>query len=63
MMPRYEHAPRESLERLGWIPAILFWLNALGSRRKPGVQYLERLAAETTVSGVDLKIERSWLMQ
>jgi len=33
------------------------------SRRKAGVQYLERLAAEASVNGVDLKIERSWLMQ
>lgn len=33
------------------------------SRRKAGVQYLKRLAADASVSGVDLKIERSWLMQ
>jgi hypothetical protein len=50
-------ARSESLE------CLLFWLNTLGSRRKPRVQYLKRLAAEATVSGVDLKIERSWLMQ
>ena len=33
------------------------------SRRKAGVQYLKRLAAEANVRGVDLNVERSWLMQ
>lgn len=33
------------------------------SRRKAGVQYLQRLAAEANVRGVDLSVERSWLMQ
>lgn len=33
------------------------------SRRKAGVQYLKRLAAEGNVRGVDLNVERSWLMQ
>lgn len=33
------------------------------SRRKAGVQYLQRLAAEATVQGVDLRIEAGWLMQ
>ena len=33
------------------------------SRRKAGVQYLQRLAAEATVQGVDLRVEAGWLMQ
>jgi hypothetical protein len=33
------------------------------SRRKAGVQYLQRLAAEASVRGVDLKLKSSWLMQ
>ncbi|HEX8758206.1 MAG TPA: peptidylprolyl isomerase [Steroidobacteraceae bacterium] len=33
------------------------------SRQKAGVQYLQRLAAEASVRGVNLSIERSWLMQ
>lgn len=33
------------------------------SRRKAGVQYLQRLAAEASVRGVDLNVERGWLMQ
>ena len=33
------------------------------SRRKAGVQYLQRLAAEANVRGVNLNIERGWLMQ
>lgn len=33
------------------------------SRRKAGVQYLQRLVAEATVRGVDLRVEAGWLMQ
>lgn len=33
------------------------------SRRKAGVQYLQRLAAEATVRGVDLPLNAGWLMQ
>jgi peptidyl-prolyl cis-trans isomerase C len=33
------------------------------SRRKAGVQYLQRLAAEANVRGVDLHPEAGWLMQ
>lgn len=33
------------------------------SRRKAGVQYLKRLAAEASVQGVDLKLKSGWLMQ
>ena len=33
------------------------------SRRKAGVQYLQRLAAEAKVVGVNLHIEAGWLMQ
>lgn len=33
------------------------------SRRKAGVQYLQRLAAEANVLGVNLHLEAGWLMQ
>jgi peptidyl-prolyl cis-trans isomerase C len=33
------------------------------SRRKAGVQYLKRLAAEANVRGVELHLEAGWLMQ
>jgi peptidyl-prolyl cis-trans isomerase C len=33
------------------------------SRRKAGVQYLQRLAAEANVRGVDLHLKPGWLMQ
>ncbi len=33
------------------------------SRRKAGVQYLQRLAAEANVRGVDLHLRPGWLMQ
>jgi peptidyl-prolyl cis-trans isomerase C len=33
------------------------------SRRKAGLQYLKRLAAEANVRGVDLHLEAGWLMQ